>query len=84
MTVERKPRVDPLVPTFAIDRRLGRVHVGTPDNEVEAMISEAIACQLNGKDADKWTPKIQRQTVKYALWRHHRNLAEYRWVMGPH
>lgn len=81
---ERKPTVDPLVPTFAIDRRLGRVNVGAPDSEVEAMIREAIESQLAGPDADKWTPKIQRQTVKYALWHHHRNLAQYVWVMGSH
>lgn len=81
---ERKPTVDPLVPTYAIDRKLGRVHVGTPDSEVEAMIREAIERMMQGPQADQWTPKIQRQTVKYALWRHHRNLAEYVWVMGGH
>lgn len=81
---ERRPRVDPLVPTIAIDRRLGRTYVGTPDESIVAMVQEQITRQLSGPDADKWTPKIQRQTIKYALWRHHRNLSEYAWVMGGH
>lgn len=84
MTTERKPRVDPIVPTRAIDRKLGRVHVGTPDSEVGTIVREAIAAALNGPQAESWSPKIQRQTVKYAIWRHHRNLDEYRWVMGGH
>jgi len=68
----RKPRVDPLVPTYQLDRRLGRVHVRTPDAEVVAMIEEAMATRTD----PRWTPAIKRQTVRYALWRHHRNLAE--------
>lgn len=80
---ERKPAVDPIVPTYAIDRRLGRVHVGTPDAEVEALVAEAIATAEKGPEGAQWTPKIKRQTIRYAIWRHHRNLAEYRRVMYP-
>ena len=75
---ERKPRVDPLVPTYAIDRRLGQTHVGTPDTEIVAMIESQLATRTD----PRWTPTLRRQTVRYALWRHHRNLAEYRHVMG--
>jgi hypothetical protein len=78
---ERKPRVDPLVPTVAIDRQLRRVHVGTPDDVVESMIAEAVDRQAAGPEAHLWTAKIRRQTVRYALWRHHRNLDQYRAVM---
>lgn len=77
---ERKPRVDKLVPTIVIDRKLGRVHVGTSDSEVTAMIEEALAAVTD----PRWTPALRRQTLRYALWRHHRNLAEYAWVMGGH
>jgi hypothetical protein len=82
MTTERKPRVDPIVPTLAIDRKLGRVHVGTPDAEVEILITAAISSALNGPQSAQWTPKIQRQTVRYAIWRHHQNLVGYAQVMG--
>lgn len=81
---ERKPRVDPIVPTRAIDMRLGRVNVGTPDETVVSMIREAISRQIHGPEGSKWTPTIQRQTIRYALWRHHENLSQYVWVMGGH
>lgn len=83
-TRDRKPYVNPLVPTRVIDRKLGRVNVGTPDAEVEQIIREAIDSAVNGPEGGKWTAAIQRQTVRYAIWRHHRNLAEYAWVMGSH
>jgi hypothetical protein len=79
--MERKPYVNPKVPTYAIDRKLGWVHVGTPDNEVESLINEAIDRMMQGPQASEWTPAIRKQTVRYALWRHHRNLAEYIRVM---
>lgn len=80
MAVERKPRVDPLVPTRSIDRYLGRIHVGTPDSDVQAAIEAA-----PGMASDpRWTPALRRQAIRYALWRHHKNLAEYAWVMGGH
>lgn len=78
---ERKPRVNPLVPTHAIDRWLARyVHVGTPDEQVAGEVQR----EIDRQDDHRWTVAIARQTVRYALWRHHRNQAEYAWVMGPH
>jgi hypothetical protein len=63
---------------------LGRVHVGTPDGEVEALVRDAIGVAVAGPESERWTATVQRQTVAYALWRHHRNLAEYARVMGGH
>lgn len=78
--MERKPRVNSLVPTRSIDRWLGRVHVGTPDEEIVATIKAAPGLKTD----TRWTPTLLRQTIRYALWRHHLNLAEYAWVMGSH
>lgn len=72
------PKVDPLVPTHALDWKLGQTHVGTPDAEVIRMVEDAIAQQTD----PRWTATIKRQTVRYALWRHHLNQSEYRFVMG--
>ena len=71
---ERKPRVNPYVPTYDVDRWLGRVHVATPDDVMVTQLNEMIDVPAS-KDP-RWTKAIRRQTVKYALWRHHRNLAE--------
>jgi len=68
----RKPRVDPLIPTHQIDRRLATTHVSTPDNAITMMIETAI----DQHPDPRWTPALKRQAVRYALWRHHRNLAE--------
>lgn len=76
----RKPYVNPLVPTRALDWKLGRVHVATPDADVVSMVEAAMADQTD----PRWTPAIRRQTVRYALWRHHQNFTEYAWVMGRH
>lgn len=76
-TQERKPRVDPRIPTGEINRWLGRVHVGTPDAEVEAELRAQI-----DRSGATWTEAMKRQAVRYALWRHHENLGEYQWVMG--
>jgi hypothetical protein len=80
MSTQRKPRVSPLVPTRAIDRWLARTHVATPDDEILYAVRNAPGLQSDSR----WTPALLRQTERYALWRHHRNLAEYAWVMGPH
>jgi hypothetical protein len=74
-----KPRVSPLVPTRALDRWLGATHVGTPDTEIAATLEAQLA--KNAARDTRWTPAIRRQTIRYALWRHHRNLAEYADVM---
>jgi hypothetical protein len=68
----RKPRVDALVPTHAIDRYLMRVHVCTPDEVVVAAIEDAPGLKTDAR----WTSKLLRQGIRYAVWRHHRNLAQ--------
>jgi hypothetical protein len=77
MTTPRKPRVDPLVPTREVDWYLGRVHVATPAADVAATIEAQLATRTD----PRWTPALLRQTVRYALWRHVRNLAQYAEVM---
>lgn len=77
-TPTRKPRVDSLVPTRAIDRQLGRIHVSTGDNAIIDMIETEIDRQTD----PRWTLAIRKQTVRYALWRHAQNRAEYVQVMG--
>jgi hypothetical protein len=46
------------------------------------MVAEAVDRAAAGPQGELWTAKIRRQTVAYALWRHHRNLAAYVQVMG--
>lgn len=82
MARPRKPRVDPLVPTRAIDYQLGRTHVATPDSEVHQMLRDTVEKAVGGKQGAQWTPQIQRQTVRYGLWRHRANRQEYMDVMG--
>lgn len=55
--MERKPYVNKKVPTFAVDHKLGWVHVGTSDAEVEAMVREAIA---NDARARSDRPRLAR------------------------
>jgi Golgi nucleoside diphosphatase len=56
----------------------------TPDEEVVEMIEQAIeaAVKYHPEQAATWTPTIRQQTVRYALWRHHKNRDIYTWVMG--
>lgn len=74
---DRKPRVHPLVPTHFLDWKLDRLHAATPDAEVVALIEASLATTTD----PRWTPALRRQTVRYALWRHHRNFALYAAVM---
>lgn len=79
----KKPYVNPLVPTVAVDRILSRVHVGTSDEEVRKLIDDRIV--IAARHEPRWAMHpggLANQTVRYALWRHHQNLAEYRSVMG--
>jgi len=50
-----------------------------PAADVERMVRDAIAVS---PDRDRFTAEITRQTVRYALWRHERNRAEYVRVMS--
>lgn len=74
--------VSALCPTVAIAFQLGRTHVGTTDRSVRAMIRRAIAeARLNDPRWDS-APGLDDEAVRFALWRHHENLAEYQAVMG--
>ena len=75
MATLRKPRVNPYVPTRDVDRWLGRIHVATPDDVMIAQLNEII--DVPASQDPRWTAAIRRQTVKYALWRHHRNFEEF-------
>lgn len=74
-------RWDDRVPRHAIKRRLGRIHVSTPDSEIVAMIEREIE---RSKDRAKFTPVLRRQTIAFALAAHQRNRDFFTWVMGPH
>ena len=67
--------VGPEIPTVALRFLLGRIHVATPDEEIEQLILERIG------RADKrgvvYSPKQREQTIAAALWLHHENYAEY-------
>lgn len=71
-------------PTLAIDQRLRTVHVSTPDTEVAGMVREAVQVQRGTsiRNFQAWTDKREREAVRYAVWRHRENRAEYGWVMG--
>lgn len=77
-----KPYCNPKVPTYDLDIMLGRTHVSTSPQEVEKAIREQIAIALTFGEGAEWTPAIQDQTVRYALWRHRRNFADYEAVMS--
>jgi hypothetical protein len=70
-------------PTYALKNRLSRTHVGTSFEEVEAMVREAAAAQREAGNVG-WTVKMEAEAVRFALWRHAENRAEYGWVMGSH
>jgi hypothetical protein len=68
-------RWDARVPRVDIHWLIGRVHVGTSDDEVAADVRKR--CTAPG-----YTPAIVRQSVAYALECHRRNRALYSRVMG--
>jgi hypothetical protein len=74
-------RVPDTCPTRAIRYKLGQTHVGTSPDEIERMIREEIS-QQRSKGAKGWTPAMETATVRFALWQHAENLAEYGSVMG--
>ncbi len=78
--MSRKPYTNKLVPTREVDRWLANQHVATPDERIVSMIQAAPGPLVD----QRWTPELMRQTVRYALWRHHQNYLEYAWVMGSH
>jgi hypothetical protein len=79
----QKPlRLDKLVPTYALERKLGTVHIATPDDEVLTLVNDAL--EKAEKEDGRWTKRLSEQTRKAALWIHNEHRGEYRWVMGPH
>lgn len=70
-------------PTNAIRRMLGKTHVSTRPGLVEDMVRDAAAGQRAGGN-DGWTVEAEEEAVRYALWQHDENRAEYGWVMGSH
>ena len=71
--------VDGKVPAFSIDWLLGRVHVGTSDADIESDFRRRLA------GSDTAHPKqLADDVIRYALWRHAENRAEYGYVMGGH
>jgi len=72
-------RWDARVPRAAISWLMGRVHVGTPDSEIEANIRRRIA---KSDSAGLYTPALVRQSIAYALACHRRNGDLYKRVMS--
>jgi hypothetical protein len=71
----KRTNYDKLVPKGQIDFLVGRIHVGTPDSEVEADIRE------RSEKAKMSEPQI-RANIKYALARHRANRGMYVAVMS--
>jgi hypothetical protein len=68
-------------PTCAITRRLGRIHVGTADHDVTTMVREGIA-EARARGSEGWTAKAEQDAIRFALWQHAENRAEYIHVMS--
>lgn len=68
-------------PTRALRSRLGRTHVGTSVAVVESMVRDAVAGQRAAGNAG-WTKVLENEAVRFALWQHAENRAEYEFVMG--
>lgn len=67
-------------PTRSIRHRLASTYVGTSDADVEAMIREAVAAQA--ARGNVFTAKQEADAVRFGLWQHAENRAEYRAVMS--
>ena len=75
-------RVPDRCPTRAIRHHLGNVHVGTSDHDVEMELRAEIELAQMGPQGAEWTPEMVRAAIRYALWQHGENRAEYSMVMG--
>lgn len=70
-------------PTRSITHKLARTHVRTTASEVEEIIRKAVARQRKRpKGHEEWTTAAENEAVRFALWRHAENAAEYNFVMG--
>ncbi len=70
-------RWDARVPRHAIRRFIGNFHVGAPEEEVAAWMTDRIT------GAPGFTPALIRQSVKFALECHRRNGGLFMRVMRP-
>lgn len=70
-------------PTRAIRQRLGNTHVGTPAATIEGLIRCQVSAQ-RGLGKPGWTPEREQEAVRFALWEHEENAAQYRHVMAGH
>jgi hypothetical protein len=77
-------RVPDACPTRAIRRHLARVNVATSPADVAAEVRAEITLRVarHPEDAAAWDPTMRRAAVRYALWQHAENRAEYAMVMG--
>lgn len=77
-------RVPDRCPTRAIRHHLGNVNVNTSMRMIELEVRANIARQVakRGPEAAEWTDSMINHTVRFALWQHEENRAEYAVVMG--
>ena len=76
MTFEEYEKTVPdYVPKGSISWLLGRVHVSTPDSEIEADISNRLATNT------KCTPEMLAECIKYAIACHRENQGLYQAVV---
>jgi len=71
-------RVSDACPTKAIDWKMGQVSVNTSAVEVRNIIARGVKQSKDGR----WTPKLMSEAIRYALWVHAENRAEYDAVVG--
>ena len=81
-TLESQWGLEPLtvaaeIPTVMLRHRLAREHVGTPDEEIVALVDEAIS-----RAPVAFTAEQRAQTLAAALWIHREQRAEYLAVMS--
>jgi hypothetical protein len=71
-------RVSDACPTRAIDWKMGQINVHLAGDQVAAIVREGVRSSKDGR----WTPKLIEEAVRYALWVHAENKAEFNAVMG--
>ncbi len=74
-------RVSDYCPTRAITWKMGQTHVGTPARDVEQLVRDALESKYAKRDP-RWTPAREAEAVRFALWQHAENGAEYQHAMG--
>lgn len=69
----RRYRLSPRVPAKQIEQMVSLIHIGTPDEGVEAAVRARTGA---------WPKPLADQAVRYALMWHRRNQRLYHLVMG--